>query len=149
MRERHMLRLKTRPQYQAALAGKILSKTAHFVLHACALPHTASAQASLGQERAQALFSCVDIWLGAMVPKRWAKRAATRNLIKRQIYTLSAEHSHAFAQGAHVVRLRSSFAASSYPSASSDALKLAVRQELLQLFAAPARVQAPAEKVAA
>lgn len=139
-----MLRLKTRPQYQAALAGKILSKTAHFALHGCTLPHKASAQQPQGQERAQALFSCVDIWMGAMVPKRWAKRAATRNLIKRQIYTLSAEHAHAFAQGAHVVRLRSGFGTQHFPSASSSALKLAVRQELLQLFAAPARVPAPA-----
>lgn len=138
-----MLRLKTRPQYQAALAGKILSKTAHFVLHGCALPQTASADRPQGSERAQALFSRVDIWLGAMVPKRWAKRAATRNLIKRQIYTLSAEHVHAFAQGAHVVRLRSSFGTQKFPSASSDALKSAVRQELLQLFAAPVRVPVP------
>lgn len=143
MRERHMLRLKTRPQYQAALAGKTLSRTAHFVLQGCALPHTTSAEQPQGQERAQALFSCVDIWLGAMVPKRWAKRAATRNLIKRQIYTLSAAHAHAFAQGAHVVRLRSSFGTQGFPSASSDALKLAVRQELLQLFAASARVPQP------
>lgn len=84
-----------------------------------------------------------------MVPKRWAKRAATRNLIKRQIYTLSAEHSHVFAHGAHVVRLRSSFGVQNFPSASSDALKLAVRQELLQLFAAPARVLPPGPRGAA
>ncbi len=135
-----MLRLKTRPQYQAALAGRVLSKTAHFVLQGCALPHTPSVDRLQGQERAKALFSCVDIWLGAMVPKRWAKRAATRNLIKRQIYSLSAEHVHAFAQGAHVVRLRSAFPAQKFPSASSDALKAAVRQELLQLLAAPHRV---------
>ena len=143
-----MLRLKTRPQYQAALAGKIQSKTAHFVLHGCALPHTAAVEQPQQQERAQALFSCVDIWLGAMVPKRWAKRAATRNLIKRQIYTLGAEHAHAFAHGAHVVRLRSSFGTQQFPSASSDALKAAVRQELLQLLAAPARVPAPGGGVA-
>ena len=143
-----MLRLKTRPQYQAALAGKILSKTAHFVLHGCALPHTAAVEQPQQQKRAQALFSCVDIWLGAMVPKRWAKRAATRNLIKRQIYTLGAEHAHAFAHGAHVVRLRSSFGTQQFPSASSDALKAAVRQELLQLLAAPARVPAPGGGVA-
>ena len=135
-----MLRLKTRPQYQAALAGKILSKTAHFVLHGCHLPQLASGEVPDESKRAQALFSCVDIWLGAMVPKRWAKRAATRNLIKRQIYTLSAEHAHAFGRGAHVVRLRSGFGTLHFPSASSDALKLVVRQELLQLFAASARL---------
>ena len=98
-----MLRLKTRPQFQAALAGKTLSKTAHFVLHGCPLPQPPSGEKPEGIERAQALFSCVDIWLGAMVPKRWAKRAATRNLIKRQIYTISSEYQHVLTQGAHVV----------------------------------------------
>lgn len=84
-----------------------------------------------------------------MVPKRWARRAATRNLIKRQIYTISAERADALAQGAHVVRLRSAFPRAEYPSAASDALKDVVRQELLQLLAAPQRVApAPAEVIA-
>ena len=136
-----MLRLKTRPQFQAALTGKTLSKTAHFVLHGCPLPQPPSGETPGGPERAQALFSCVDIWLGAMVPKRWAKRAATRNLIKRQIYTISTAHQHVLTHGAHVVRLRSGFGVQNFPSGSSDALKQAVRQELLQLFASPARLQ--------
>lgn len=144
-----MLRLKTRPQYQAALAGKTLSKTAHFVLHGCALAQPSSVTPADGQERAQALFSCVDIWLGAMVPKRWAKRAATRNLIKRQIYAISAERHEVLAQGAHVVRLRSGFSTRDFPSAASDALKLAVRQELVQLFASPQRVTGTASGAAA
>jgi ribonuclease P protein component len=144
-----MLRLKTRPQFQAALAGKTLSKTAHFVLHGCPLPQPPSGEKPEGTERAQALFSCVDVWLGAMVPKRWAKRAATRNLIKRQIYTISSEYQHVLTQGAHVVRLRSGWSVQNFPSASSDALQRAVRQELLQLFASPARMHPPASGVAA
>jgi RNase P protein component len=30
-------------------------------------------------------------WIGALIPKRWAKRAVTRNAIKRQIYTVSQQ----------------------------------------------------------
>lgn len=69
-----------------------------------------------------------------MVPKRWAKRAVTRNLIKRQIYTLAAAHAALFSATAHVVRLSSSFDAVRFKSASSDHLKQAVRAEIEQLF---------------
>ena len=85
------------------------------------------------------LFPSDGVWLGAMVPKRWAKRAVTRNAIKRQIYNVSAEFEPVLSQRAHVVRLRAAFDRSVFVSATSDALKAAVRAELQQLFA---RVQA-------
>jgi ribonuclease P protein component len=69
-----------------------------------------------------------------MVPKRWAKRAVTRNAIKRQIYSLSSELETTLANAAHVVRLRAAFDRAQYVSATSDALKRAVRSELQQLF---------------
>jgi ribonuclease P protein component len=69
-----------------------------------------------------------------MVPKRWAKRAVTRNAIKRQIYAVSAQYEAAFTQSAHVVRLRSTFDRSHFVSATSEALKTAVRSELSELF---------------
>lgn len=85
---------------------------------------------------AKPLFAVSDVWMGAMVPKRWAKRAVTRNAIKRQIYTVSAALAEtSLSQAAHVVRLRVGFDKKAYPSATSDALKLAVRQELTELFA--------------
>ncbi len=83
----------------------------------------------------QALFGVFDVWLGAMVPKRWARRAVTRNAIKRQIYNVSANFADALPCAAHVVRLRSEFDRKQFISASSDALKAAVRTELEQLFA--------------
>ncbi len=76
-----MQRLKTRAQFQAVLAGATVARTAHFALHRCALDLASSAQP---------LFASDDVWLGAMVPKRWARRAVTRNAIKRQIYAVSA-----------------------------------------------------------
>jgi ribonuclease P protein component len=72
--------------------------------------------------------------MGAMVPKRWARRAVTRNAIKRQIYSVSARFEGRLLRAAHVVRLRTAFDRSRFISASSDLLKLAVRQELEQLF---------------
>lgn len=74
--------------------------------------------------------------MGAMVPKRWAKRAVTRNAVKRQIYAVSAEAASVFDTAAYVVRLRSAFDRNFFASATSDALKAAVRLELQQLFSA-------------
>lgn len=70
-----------------------------------------------------------------MVPKRWAKRAVTRNAIKRQIYSVSAEFEANLPKAAHVVRLRTGFDRKLFVSATSDVLKEAVRLELQQLFA--------------
>jgi len=122
-----MQRLKTRPQFQAALAGVTVARTAHFALHRCAL--------GAAPETGVALFDAPDVWLGAMVPKRWARRAVTRNAIKRQIYVLGAAHAGELPQAAHVVRLRAAFDRKEFVSASSDRLKTAVRLELAQLFA--------------
>ncbi len=93
--------------------------------------------ASSGPEstRPQALFAVDGVWFGAMVPKRWAKRAVTRNAIKRQIYQVSQAFEPRFARAAHLVRLRSTFDRKLFLSATSDQLKLAVRSELEQLFA--------------
>ena len=88
----------------------------------------------LSEQVPQALFVVPDVWLGAMVPKRWARRAVTRNTIKRQIYTVGATFEAQMPQAAHVVRLRTAFDRKQFVSATSDQLKQAVRAELLQLF---------------
>jgi ribonuclease P protein component len=129
-----MQRLKTRAQFQAVLAGATVARTAHFALHRCALDFTSSAQP---------LFASDAVWLGAMVPKRWARRAVTRNAIKRQIYTVSAAPDVGLPRAAHVVRLRAGFDRKEFVSASSDKLKGAVRAELQQLLARAARSPAP------
>lgn len=121
-----MQRLKTRAQFQAVLAGATVARTAHFALHRCALDVSSGAAP---------LFATRDVWLGAMVPKRWARRAVTRNAIKRQIYNVSALAPEAsLPQAAHVVRLRSGFDRKEFVSATSDKLRAAVRAELQQLL---------------
>jgi len=69
-----------------------------------------------------------------MVPKRWAKRAVTRNAIKRQIYSVSVQFEPHMGLAAHVVRLRSGFDRAQFVSATSEVLKSAVRAELISLF---------------
>jgi len=144
-------RLKTRMQFQAALAGGTVSRTAHFVLHRTALDArpTSPDISSTGPEslRQQALFAVRDVWVGALVPKRWAKRAVTRNAIKRQVYNVSAAFETQLPAAAHVVRLRAGFDRSQFISASSAALRQAVRTELQQLFSKAAdrpRAEQPA-----
>lgn len=74
--------------------------------------------------------------MGAVVPKRWAKRAVTRNMIKRQVLQLKLPQALCKASMALVVRLRTGFDAKQFKSASSPALKAQVRMELTLLFAA-------------
>ena len=140
-----MHRLKTRPQFQAALAGGTVSRTAHFALHRLPLvarvdtPEAIANTAGPAPDEAQALFALNGAWIGAMVPKRWARRAVTRNTIKRQIYAVSSRFADRLPQAAHVVRLRAGFDRQQFVSATSEPLKRAVRQELEQLFERGAR----------
>ena len=130
-----MQRLKTRAQFQAVLAGSIVAKTPHFALHRNTLDVKTASALSGGL----VLFTQQAMWIGAMVPKRWAKRAVTRNAIKRQIYTVSADFSCQYPQAAFVVRLRSSFPRAEFVSAVSDQLKQAVRAEVQALMQAGAK----------
>src|SRR4051812_13562324 len=115
------------------MAGGTVSRTPHFVLHRAAF----EASPPTGPEpvKRQVLFVVRDApWIGAVVPKRWAKRAVTRNGIRRQIYSVSTAFEARLPAAALVVRLRMDFARKEFPSAWSDALKTAVRGELQQLF---------------
>jgi ribonuclease P protein component len=125
-------RLKTRAQFQAVLACAPLARTEHFVMHRMDLQSTG---ASALFPAASAMPAPADgLWLGAMIPKRWARRAVTRNLIKRQIYSLGALHAPALPAAAYLVRLRSTFDRAQFKSAASDALRSAVRAEIERLF---------------
>ena len=129
-----MQRLKTRAQFQAVLAGATVARTTHFALHRCALD---------AHHGPTPLFATQDVWVGAMVPKRWARRAVTRNAIKRQIYRMSTAAGSSLPHAAHVVRLRAGFDRKEFQSARSDKLNAAVRAELQQLLERAAAVRAP------
>ena len=132
-----MQRFKTRPQFQAALSGTMVAKSTHFALHRSGLDLNA-------RESGHKLFPASGTWIGAMVPKRWAKRAVTRNTIKRQIYTVSTCLEQAVEPAAFLIRLRRDFSRQVFLSASSAALKDAVRAELMALVQTASNVLATA-----
>ncbi len=75
-----------------------------------------------------------SIWLGCMVPKRHARRAVTRNLLKRQMRAATLQWVQRLPAGLCLLLLRQPFVVSQYPSARSAALNAAVRKELDQLL---------------
>ena len=105
-------------------------------MHRSALDAVAARAPAGERAHATALFPVQDTWVGAMVPKRWAKRAVTRNAIKRQIYTVSADGLNQFPPAAFVVRLRRGFAKTEFISATSELLRQAVRTEVQALMQA-------------
>lgn len=109
-----VIRITQKTDFDAVMGAGIYASTAHFALH-IKTPATHNR-------------------IGAVVPKRWAKRAVTRNTIKRQIYALAAHRQWHPTTSDAVVRLRKTFDTQLFPSATSLALKSAVRTELQQLF---------------
>ncbi len=118
-------RLRQRAQFDAVLSTPPVAKTQHFALHAVT---PTSAMITAG------LFTGAGPWIGVLLPKRWAKRAVTRNTFRRQIYALSQASASAWAGQVVVVRLRHAFSPQQFTSATSDTLKRAARTELLRLF---------------
>jgi ribonuclease P protein component len=105
--------LLSKAQFDAVFAGRMLAKSPHFALHFITQPALA---------------------IGAVIPKRWARRAVTRNTIKRQVYAVSQTQLPGLPSGHYVVRLRSEFSRKEFPSATSEPLKQLVRSELLALL---------------
>ncbi len=126
-----MQRLRSKAQFQAAMAGPPVAKTSHFALHLT----------SLDVKHGEVLLFPMDCpWVGVLIPKRWAKRAVTRNTIRRQIYEVTRLAQATLPRAAMVVRLRSEFSRKQFISATSDLLKQTVREELLRLLS---RIKTP------
>lgn len=147
--------------FQRLLATSPRSRSAHFALHyvasgpaAPARPVTRPVSTELSTELAPVAPEPVDIlpdgcWLGTIVPKRLARRAVTRNLLRRQIRAALARHASELPAGLWLVRLRAPFETGRFPSAASSALRTAAGGELDALFArlagrSPGRVAQPA-----
>ena len=109
-----MVRITQKTDFDAVMDAGVHASTDHFALHIKA-PATHNR-------------------IGAVVPKRLAKRAVTRNTIKRQIYAFAEHQRWSQPASERVVRLRKAFDSRIFTSATSAALKTAVRLELQQLF---------------
>lgn len=145
------------PDFAAVLTRPACTQSHHFALHhldkapqrkPCgavdATPGTPAVEISTSVAPRQG--SSVDIlsapagtrapalWLGLVVPKRHARRAVTRSLLKRQMRSQADRWGPRMSAGQWVVRLRAPFDIRIYPSAASVALQTAARAELDALF---------------
>lgn len=112
------------------MASAPVAKTEHFALHRAPL-----SRANARSQDGRALFPVVDqAWVGVVLPKRCAKRAVTRNTLRRQIYAVTADMGENLPADAWVVRLKAPFSKQQFFSSTSVALKQAARVELGQLF---------------
>jgi ribonuclease P protein component len=116
-----VVKLKTPSQFEAVLGQRPARRSPHFALH--------QRLDGFQPSSPDAQWHC-----GVVVPKRWAKRAVTRNLIKRQIHAVFKDRHPDWPHGAYVVRLTQGFAAQGFVSARSPGLSVAVRLELEGLF---------------
>lgn len=69
-------------------------------------------------------------WLGTVVPKRHARRSVTRNMLRRQVRAAMLRHESRLRPGLWLLRLRQPFAAGTFVSANSFALRRATALEL-------------------
>ncbi len=123
--------------FEQALTSRPCARTEHFALHH--LPaRIRAAEPKLSTAGSSQDVSAVDERrrLGLVVPKRHARRAVTRNLVKRQGRAAFVRHIDAMAPGSWVLRLRAPFDPKRFLSAASDALRRQVRAELDTLWLA-------------
>lgn len=137
--------------FERTLAAPTRARSPHFAVHhlvgtpGVSVPpsaHKLSTELSTGRD--PSLASPVDdpppagVWWGAVVPKRHARRAVTRTLLKRQIRAAMGRLP-TLPGGMWVVRLRAPFAREQFTSAASEPLRRAARTELDTLLADAAR----------
>ena len=144
-----MARLVTSADFERVLGSRSRVSTPHFAVHhlpASASPSREPGAGDLSTDLAQAGEPPVDDSsfeaakrLGAVVPKRHARRAVTRSLLKRQIYAAGGRHAGSLGRGLWIVRLRAPFDRGSFVSAASVALRQVARDELDELFRAASR----------
>ena len=150
-------RLVQSADFQRLLAAPSRSRSAHFAVHHVAAGPAATAwqiahrpSTDLSTDPGPLSASPVDNfpdgtpaapapapsghWLGSVIPKRHARRAVTRNLLRRQIRAVMTARLHDLPAGLWLVRLRQPFDRQRFVSAASPALRREARSELLQLF---------------
>jgi ribonuclease P protein component len=150
-------RIRRSEDFERVLRTPMRSRTAHFALHHLGVrpsapaprqpaPELSTDASGVGARSMDDLVATAStatrpdmLWWGAVVPKRHARRSVTRSLLKRQIRACVASGSAGLLAGLWVVRLRAPFDRVAFPSAASDALRLAARDELQALLARAAR----------
>lgn len=151
-------RLIHKADFERLMGTPILSRSAHFAVHHLPQAPSRVAEPALtpgsGPEATELSTRwsehhppivdnlVASRWLGVVVPKRHARRAVTRSLLKRQIRAAFGRQESALPAGLWLVRLRQPFAPPQYISARSPVLVEAVQGELEQLLRHAAAVPA-------
>ena len=144
-------RLVDKADFERLLGSRPCARSAHFAVHHLPVSpkapllarrrcSTALLSTELSTVAAPSCSMAVDDlpaahWLGCVVPKRYARRAVTRSLLKRQVHGAFERQAEVLPLGLWLVRLRQPFQAAAFPSARSEALRLAARSELDNLLA--------------
>ncbi len=133
--------------FERLMGTRPRARSAHFALHHVPGSPTRpgptvhrAPELKLSTDSLQASDTVVDnspvgCWFGCVVPKRHARRAVTRNLLKRQARAAFSRHLDGLAPGLWLARLRVGYPVAVFVSARSPALSRAVRGELDELFA--------------
>ena len=121
-----MSSLKTWEEFQIVMSGSLISRSTYFSLHACDRNLLVRLNQVAG-EKEQTLF-------GVLVPKRCAKKAVTRNAIKRQIRANFISQKNLLLTKAYVIRLHKDVKFLQSKSATSIHLKEIIRNDLKNLF---------------
>lgn len=124
-------RIKAWAQFQQLMKTPPVARSQHFVVHRAIDPAGVLAEKLPATTVSRQV---TGLCLAALLPKRWAKRAVTRNALRRQIYSAFAQQQAQLAPVPHLVRLRAAMDPALFTSACSDPLKTAVRQEIDQLL---------------
>ncbi len=137
--------------FESVLAQAPRSRSAHFAVHHLAANPSLPARkrttepvvSQLSTAGAPTSPQAVDessasrpqgVWLGTVVPKRHARRAVTRNLLKRQMRAVMAAQAGGLPAGLWVLRLKSAFDPRQFPSPASQPLRHSVHVELQALL---------------
>ncbi len=146
-----MDRIVHKADFERVLATRSRSRSTHFALHhlvAAPLPRIWRAKTAIDTELSTgSALSCPQVvddfpeavlsglWFACVVPKRHARRAVTRTLLKRQVRSAFQRWGPTLPAGLWLVRLRAPFAKQDFISARSVVLAAAARTELEALLA--------------
>jgi ribonuclease P protein component len=140
--------LRERAAFEQLLGTRPMARSAHFAVHC--LPEQArvspivsdgAASGDLSTVEEQNLSSSVDNspaehLLGCVLPKRLARRAVRRNLLRREIRSAISGRIAELTPGRWLVRLRNPWPPAEWHSAASAPFRQAVRAELIEVIAA-------------
>ncbi len=148
--------LRRAADFEELLRTTPLRRSEHFVLHFRQCPSrdgTAAAAQKLSTVTDPSLDRSVDNnpapafahpaqaeagrQFGMIIPKRHARQAVTRNLLKRQVREALRRHAGGWPAGCWLVRLRTPFDRQVFRSAASRPLREAARTELERLLKPP------------